>query len=121
MHKGRISAAILVAVLVAGASAAYADGESAAAVSLFDEGNRLYEAGKFAEACPKYEASLRLDAASLDTRGRLAFCYEKVGRLASAWTAWREVKARAGRILGRERAVEIAATHIAELEPKLAR
>ncbi len=99
---------------------AYAD-ESAAAVSLFDEGNRLYEAGSFAQACPKYEASLRLDASSIDTRGRLALCYEKTGRLASAWSAWREVKSRAGRSLGRERAVDIATSHIADLEPKLAR
>src|SRR5687768_4773890 len=98
-----------------------AHADSAAAVSLFDEGNRLYEAGNFAEACPKYEASLRLDATSIDTRGRLALCYEKVGRLASAWSAWREVRSRASRVAGRERAADIAAAHIAELEPRLAR
>jgi hypothetical protein len=121
---GRLSAAALAAlatlVLLTFTSAARAD-ESAAAVSLFDEGNRLYEAGNFAAACPKYEASLRLDASSIDTRGRLALCYEKTGRLASAWSAWREVKSRAGRSLGRERAVEIAASHVADLEPKLGR
>jgi hypothetical protein len=114
------AAALAALVLLAAAPSAHAD-ESAAAVSLFDEGNRLYAAGDFAAACPKYEASLRLDASSVDTRGRLALCYEKTGRLASAWTAWREVRSRAGRTAGRERAVEIAGSHIGELEPRLAR
>ena len=116
------SIAILLSLAVAALAApraAYAD--DAAAVSLYDEGQRLYSAGNYAEACPKFEASLRLDPSSVDTRGRLALCYEKVGRLASAWSAWREVKVRAGRMLGRERAVEIASEHLAELEPKLAR
>jgi hypothetical protein len=117
----RFSAASAAALLVLLASPALRADESAAAVSLFDEGNRLYEAGDFAAACPKYEASLRLDATSIDTRGRLALCYEKTGRLASAWTSWREVKARASRSLGRERAVDIASSHISELEPHLAR
>src|SRR6266540_2940921 len=97
-------AAIL--LLVVAVSTARAD-EPPAAVSLFDEGNRLYEHGQFEAACGKYEASLELDASSLDTRGRLALCYEKIDRLASAWTAWRRVKADAHRG-GRSKAEKIA-------------
>lgn len=57
---------------------------------LFQEGRALAKAGRYAEACPKFEASLRDDAAP-GTRLGLADCYENIGRLASAWELYREV------------------------------
>tara|TARA_R110002096_G_scaffold44526_13_gene120498 strand:- start:78574 stop:79590 length:1017 start_codon:yes stop_codon:yes gene_type:complete len=65
-------------------------GDRAAAQALFDEGQRLMKAEKFAEACAKFEASVGL-APGLGSRGRLAQCYEKIGKTASAWAAFRQV------------------------------
>ncbi|HUQ07412.1 MAG TPA: hypothetical protein VM261_33195 [Kofleriaceae bacterium] len=61
---------------------------------LFQEGRALIEAGKFADACPKFEESQRLDP-GLGTLLNLAACYEQVGKLASALTAFRSAEEQA--------------------------
>jgi len=64
-------------------------GSRAAAEALFNQGRELMTAGKFGEACPKFEASQQLDP-GLGTMLNLAECYEKTGRTASAWAEYRE-------------------------------
>jgi len=64
-------------------------GNRAAAEALFNQGRDLMTATKFAEACPKFEASQQLDP-GLGTMLNLAECYEKLGRTASAWAEYRE-------------------------------
>ncbi|WP_394832960.1 tetratricopeptide repeat protein [Pendulispora rubella] len=121
MHRTHaIFATTLAAALLCTSMASAQTGDSqAAGRALFDEGMQLFERGKFTEACPKFEASLARFA-GIGTRGKLAECYEKLGRTASAWALYREVVALAARAgdadrqaLGEERAKA--------LEPKLAR
>jgi hypothetical protein len=56
---------------------------------LFEEGRRLATAGQPREACEKFQASQRLDP-GIGTLLYLGDCYEKTGRTASAWAAFRE-------------------------------
>ena len=62
---------------------ALGDANPALAQSLFEEGRQLMSNGKFAEACPKFESSYKLDPAA-GTLLNLAVCHEKVGRTAAA-------------------------------------
>jgi hypothetical protein len=91
----------------------------AAAEALFEEGVRLYEAGAFAAACHKLEASESLDAA-VGTLLHLADCYERLGRTASAWARFREARslAQTQGMAARER---IAAERADALEARLTR
>ncbi len=63
--------------------------DGAAAEALFAQAKTLAEVGKYAEACPKFEASYKLDKA-LGTLLNLADCEEKIGKIASAWSHWGE-------------------------------
>ena len=74
---------------------------------------------KFAEACGKFEASNRLDA-GLGTLLFLADCYEKAGRIASAWATFREAESiAAGRSDGPR--TQVAKDRAAALEPRLSK
>jgi hypothetical protein len=65
------------------------EGDKVAAESLFEDGRRLAEAGKYPEACPKFADSQKLDA-SASTLLNLGSCLEKLGRTASAWATFKE-------------------------------
>ncbi len=98
---------------------AWADDSAAAAEVLFQDAKRLFEAGDYAHACPKLEDSQRLDP-GMGTLYRLGECYEKVGRTASAWAAFREVAATASRT-GQTARADDAKRRADALEPVLAR
>jgi hypothetical protein len=86
------------ATLLMTAASARADGPSdqARAEALFAEGRRLLTTSRFAEACPKFAESERLDPA-IGTQLNLGDCYEKTGQTASAWAVFRDAAAEAQR------------------------
>jgi hypothetical protein len=81
----------MVVVMSVAAGPAHAQPGDAGSIAeqLFNQARDLAKANQWAEACPKFEASLRYDPA-LGTRLNLATCYEHIGRLASAWSLYRE-------------------------------
>ncbi|MEO7733220.1 MAG: hypothetical protein ABIY55_19815 [Kofleriaceae bacterium] len=89
------------------------------AEQLFNQARELGRAGKWVEACPKFEASLRYDAA-LGTRLNLATCYEHIDRLASAWALYRESIDLAKKA-GDSKRRDYAQSQAAALEPRLAK
>jgi len=103
------------------ASNARADDPSAVATAeaLFAEGRKLMADGQIAVACPKFEAAQRL-APTPGTLLNLANCYEKAGRIASAWASYRDAISSA-RAAGRTDLAESAQKRAGLLEPRLAR
>jgi hypothetical protein len=69
-------------LLVALAGRAHA--QRAEAEAEFERGHQLMEAGRTAEACAAFEASMKLDP-QRGTLYNLGLCHEKLGKLASAW------------------------------------
>jgi serine/threonine-protein kinase len=110
------AAALLAALCLA--APARAD-NVAAANALFDEGKRLMQAGRYAEACSKFADSQRLDP-GVGTILNLASCYEKNGQTASAWSAYRAAAA-AARDKGQTAREQAARDSVARLEPTLAK
>ena len=100
---------------------AHADSNSnpAVAEALYEEGRALMKQGKLDQACPKLKQSYDLDPGG-GTLLNLAECYEKQGKLASAWSSFNEARAQAQRE-GRPERVEYAKKHIAAIEPKLSK
>src|SRR4051812_25289422 len=84
---------------------------------LFAEGSRLIEAGKFAEALPKLQEAQRLDP-GIGTQFNIATCYEKLGKLGSAWRNYEEVASLA-RASGKKTREEAARAKLADLKPRL--
>jgi hypothetical protein len=84
--RALLAASILLAV---SGGTALAD-DKVKAIALFDEGKKELAAGNVEKACKAFEASNRLLPDS-GTRGSLAICYTRLGRIASAWTLWREL------------------------------
>jgi hypothetical protein len=102
---------VVLALLV---GVAHADNRTEA-ILLFDQGSKELKAGQFEKACNSFERSLALYQDS-GTKGSLARCYEKLGRLASSWLMWRELADLAPNgDLRRD-----AAAQAAKLEPRVA-
>lgn len=111
--------AILVVFAVAGRARAQSVDASVNAERLFKEARELVKANRWAEACPRFEASLREDPA-LGTRLNLAACYEHLGQLARAWGLYRESLELADKAGDAERR-DFARAQADVLEPRLAR
>jgi hypothetical protein len=112
-------ACLIGALAVTRASQAQASAEEkAAAEAVFEEGLRLVKQGNFAEACPKFEMSQRVEP-GVGTMLYLAECYEKTNRSASAWAMFREAASLAG-ASGQTDRMKTAQARAARLEPRLA-
>jgi len=94
--------------------------DPAAAQVLFYEARTLMQQNKFAEACPKLEESMRLDA-GLGTQFNLADCNEHIGKVTSAWAGFLEVAAgaKAANQLDREKVARKRAQALETRLPKL--
>lgn len=112
-----VSAALLCLLATPRAFAQQADDTTAAAEALFEQGRQLMDAGQFAEACEKFAASNEADA-SVGALLNLGACQERIGRLASAWTSYRQAATLARRDKDRRRA-NFASKRAAELEQQL--
>ncbi|AKV02849.1 hypothetical protein AKJ09_09512 [Labilithrix luteola] len=90
---------------------------AAAAQSLFYEARALMKDGRYTEACPKLEESLKLDD-GIGTRFNLADCNEHLGKVATAWASFLDVAAlsKANNQLEREK---VARKRAQALEPRL--
>jgi len=86
--------------------------------ALFQEGKRLFEAGKIAEACGRFAESDALDP-TVSALGLLAGCHERQGKLVAAWKEYREAERR-GSATGDTRAA-FARDRAAALEARLPR
>lgn len=89
----------------------------AAAESLFAAGRELMDKHAYAEACPKFEESNRLDP-SAGTLLNLGKCMEALGKTATAWAAYKRAIT-VGKAKGQQRHVDAANEYITEVEPKL--
>jgi tetratricopeptide (TPR) repeat protein len=114
--KSRWVAVAFSASLMTLAMPARAD-TNTSAQALFEEGRRLMAAGQYAEACPKFAESQRLDPGA-GTLLNLALCYEKNEQLASAWATYNEAAADADRS-GRPEWVKRGKDKAATLAPSL--
>jgi serine/threonine-protein kinase len=91
--------------------------DKAAAEALFREAGELMAAAEVESACPKYQASQQLDPA-LGTLLRLADCYDRVGKTASAWGLFTEAEATALHSDQPDRA-QMAGTRAEDLKARL--
>lgn len=104
------------------ASAAHAQGVAPGdrAEQLYNEGKQLATAGKFAEACPRFEESQKLDP-GIGTQFNLADCYAHTGRPATALALFREVTkiAQMSGKAERQKAAEERATALEATVPRI--
>ena len=103
-----------------GASVAKADGTQDVGIAqgLYEQATRLMDADRFAEACPKLEAVTRLVPDGLGAKLELAECYERDGKLASAWSQYSSAAMTAA-LTGQTERHDRAAQRATDLWPRL--
>ena len=114
----RVCSVAVVAFACIGSARAVVHAQSAEAEALFRDGRGLIKAGKLAAGCAKFAASERLES-SVGTLLNLGDCREKLGKLASAWAAFRKAESLARRAGSDDRRQAEASRRAALLEPRL--
>jgi serine/threonine-protein kinase len=117
LSRGLPLAALLVLASPAWAASAQ---DQAAAEALFKEAKQLATQGNYAAACPKFVESQRLDPTA-GTLLNIGQCYEKLGKTASSWGAYKEAEmvARGAGDTEREQGAARLAAALEPLLPKL--
>jgi hypothetical protein len=115
-----LAAGVLVSLVVPGlarGAKAEKNSNSSAAAARLAEGRRLMSAGNFTEACPKIAESQSLAPSPL-TAMTLAGCYQKAGKLATAYATYRAAADSASS--ANKKKIALTAKHLSDaLEPKL--
>jgi hypothetical protein len=110
----RSLAVVLVALLSPESARAQAPSQTpSVAEALFEDAQRLLEAGNVHEACAKFAESQR-DDPGLGTLLHLALCHEREGKTATAWAEFEDAQAQAHRRREFDREA-LAHTHAAAL------
>jgi hypothetical protein len=118
-----VASGVLVACCCGWPATAFGQGPSSDAERAdksFQEGEALFAEKRFAEACPKFAESRKLDPLALGTLLNLARCHEEEGKTATAFDEYNELAARAAEKHQTER-VDVARRRAAGLEAKLSR
>jgi len=100
-------------------SSARADSGAAesTAAKLFEQAKGLMDQNHYAEACPTLDRSQSLDP-QLGTMLNQAYCYENLGKLATAWSLWLDAAATA-EARGETEREAFARARASDLEPRL--
>src|SRR5262245_36826531 len=117
---GQRAARVLAFVLASVAVSRHAradDKAELAAESAFAEGTRLMKADRCDEAVAKFRESQRLDPAS-GTALNIGYCEAKLGRVASAWLAYRQAQ-RLAQPQGKAQHEALAREQATKLEPEV--
>lgn len=93
--------------------------EQGLAAALFEQARQLMSAGMIDEACSKFAESQRKDPGG-GTLLNLALCHEKQGKIATAWTEFRQARSMAKRDNRPDREAA-AEAEISKIEPQLFR
>ncbi len=118
MRGSSIVRGVTVVGVLAVSGSAFAQ-DRALADDLFTQAKTLFDAGKYAEACPKFADSQRADP-QIGTLLNLALCHDKEGKTASAYAEYKDAATLATQ-KGQQDRADFARKGMADLEPKLSR
>ena len=90
-----IAVALVLIAGIASADPTSDEAEHKRADALFDEAQALVDAGKLEQGCAKFEESLSHDKNAIGTILNIAKCQARLGRIASAYATYADVRDRA--------------------------
>lgn len=118
VHRACLASWAMAAILLPRSVWAVPPDQEQRAQALFEDGRRLFAAGRYTEACPLFAESQRLDPGG-GTLLNLAACHEESeGMTTVAWSEFRDAREQARRS-GRSDRVDFAALHMARLESRI--